>query len=53
VWSTLSFSRETHEQVERLCELLATEDPLGATPSKHRAVAIAVVEAIARREQTT
>jgi len=49
-WSNLLVGAETHVQIDRLCGLLAEEDPIGQRPSKHRAVQIAVAEAIRARE---
>jgi glutamate/tyrosine decarboxylase-like PLP-dependent enzyme len=50
-WQNLVASKETHEAIDRLCDLMGREDPLGTRPSKHRAVALAVHEAIARRTE--
>jgi len=50
-WNNFPISPETDAAINRLRELLADKDPLGQTPSKHRAVAIAVMEAIAKRER--
>jgi len=50
-WKNLLVSDATNEKIERLVELLGGDDALGEKPSKHRAIAVAVQEAIAFRER--
>ena len=45
----LMISTDTQAEIDTLCDLLKESDPIGTRPSKHRAVAIAVREAIGRR----
>jgi hypothetical protein len=48
-WHNLYLPEDTLAAIEALTGLLAVEDPIGEKPAKCRAIAIAVREAIARR----
>jgi Arc/MetJ family transcription regulator len=53
-WTNIIVSRETLAMVEELQEALRRLDPLEQTPSKHRAVALAVrrmIDELSRRAE--
>lgn len=50
-WKNVLLSPATQGLVEELQRAMAVEDVLGTAPSKHRVIAVALTEALARRRK--